>query len=302
MNDLTIYERTELENCEVVIEHGLRTFVEVGISLSAIRDGRLYRATHGTFEDYCKERWTMERAHAYRLMDGAQVIYNLSPIGDIQLPATESQARPLTRLDPVDQPIIWQRAVETAPNGRVTAAHVQNVVEEYTRPAVSGTPGYDGDEWYTPLPLIEAARAVMGEIDFDPASNPIAQQVVKAHKFCTKEDDSLRDGCEWTGKIWLNPPYSTPLIQFFVKKLISQYEIGNVEAAIILVNNSTDTRWFHELLERYPACFTRGRVQFWRTNSEVQGARQGQTLFYFGQHEQRFVEKFAPLGKVVKSL
>jgi phage N-6-adenine-methyltransferase len=169
--------------------------------------------------------------------------------------------------------------------------------------AVSAAPGYDGNEWYSPVEIIEAARAVMGEIDFDPASNPIAQQVVKAYQFCTKDDDSLREGCEWSGRVWLNPPYSMPLIQAFVRKLITQYEIGNVESAIILVNNATDTRWFHELLERgYPVCFTRGRVQFWRTGSEVQGARQGQAAFYLGQHEQRFVEGFSALGRVVKSL
>jgi hypothetical protein len=41
--------RTELEN---VIERGLSTFVEVGNALLEIRDSKLYRETHPTFEAY----------------------------------------------------------------------------------------------------------------------------------------------------------------------------------------------------------------------------------------------------------
>ena len=42
-----------LAELELVIERGLKTFVEVGAALLGIRDGRLYRETHATFEDYC---------------------------------------------------------------------------------------------------------------------------------------------------------------------------------------------------------------------------------------------------------
>ena len=55
-----------LTECEAVIERGLRTFVEVGEALLRIRDERLYRETHGTFEDYCRERWAMRREVADR--------------------------------------------------------------------------------------------------------------------------------------------------------------------------------------------------------------------------------------------
>ena len=78
------------------------------------RSRRLYRHTHATFEDYCRERWGMNRAHAYRLIDAATVAVNLSPMGDI-LPTAERQARPLTVLEPAQQREAWQRAVETPP-------------------------------------------------------------------------------------------------------------------------------------------------------------------------------------------
>ncbi len=94
------------------------------------RDDRLYLhkngASYQTFEAYCRGAWDFNRAHAYRLIDSAKVIEVLSPMGDVS-PASERQARPLTRLEPEKQKEAWTRAVETAPEGKVTAAHVQKV-------------------------------------------------------------------------------------------------------------------------------------------------------------------------------
>jgi hypothetical protein len=66
----------------------------------------------------------MSRIHAHRLIEAAQVVENVSNWTQTA-PATESQARPLTVLPPEAQREVWQAAVETAPNGKVTAAHVQ---------------------------------------------------------------------------------------------------------------------------------------------------------------------------------
>ena len=55
-----------LPELEAVIERGLATFIEVGKALMEIQDGRLYRETHATFEDYCRQRWEMSRVHAHR--------------------------------------------------------------------------------------------------------------------------------------------------------------------------------------------------------------------------------------------
>ena len=57
-------EKTKLAECEKVIERGRIIFQEVGSALLEIRDSRLYRESHKTFEDYCQEKWSMSKTHA----------------------------------------------------------------------------------------------------------------------------------------------------------------------------------------------------------------------------------------------
>lgn len=132
MDTLTTVETTRLSELETTIEHGLQTFVEVGNALMEIRDSRLYRESFGTFEDYCQERWAMSRSYAHRTIEAAQVVTNLLPIGNI--PTNEAQARPLSPLTPQLQREVWPLVVDTAPNGKITANHVQRVVDDYLRP------------------------------------------------------------------------------------------------------------------------------------------------------------------------
>ncbi len=124
-------ELSALSAHEEVIARGLKTFQKVGTALLAIRDGRLYREHYGTFEEYCQERWQLKQSRAYQLMDAAKAIANLGSSTIVELPTNEAQARPLTRLEPEVQRQAWQEAVETAPNGKVTGAHVAKVVERY---------------------------------------------------------------------------------------------------------------------------------------------------------------------------
>lgn len=122
---------SELEN---IINRNLQSFYEVGRSLMEIRDNELYKIKNGgvydTFEAYCKDVWSMTDRYARNLISSTKVINNVRT-GTI-VPLTESQTRPLARLEPDQQREAWQKAVDTAPGGKVTAAHVANVVKEVT--------------------------------------------------------------------------------------------------------------------------------------------------------------------------
>lgn len=159
-------------------------------------------------------------------------------------------------------------------------------------------PAYNRNEWSTPSEYIEAARTVMSSIDLDPASSNYAQRTVKATVYYSKNGNGLL--LPWRGNVWLNPPYSQPLISQFVDKALDEYEIDNVESMIILVNNATDTKWFHRLLAKGLACFTRGRVKFHHPERDSQTARQGQVVFYLGPDPFRFLEVFCQFGYVLR--
>lgn len=165
------------------------------------------------------------------------------------------------------------------------------------------------NEWYTPPHIIEAARRTMGMITLDPASNVIANQIVKADVFYTEGNSGLTKG-PWQGKIWMNPPYAKGLIDQFVDKFIESMttwqEPGRMtDEALVLVNNCTETKWFHRLAnDAVGLCLLKKRLKF--LNPDLKPAKspiQGQVILYFGPAHgfyYRFERNFEHLGLCFK--
>ena len=157
------------------------------------------------------------------------------------------------------------------------------------------------NEHYTPAEYIEAARAVMGAIDLDPASCVEANEVVRAAKFFSADDDGLRQ--EWRGRIWLNPPYGGGAAEF-VGKLMREIETGSVEQAVVLVNaHCTDTAWFQPLWNEI-LCFTDHRINFYG-DDDRSGSTHGSVFVYccknfssFNAFD-KFAENFWRFGAIV---
>ena len=169
------------------------------------------------------------------------------------------------------------------------------VLEVQKRPHVANNSG--NNEWYTPAEYIEAARKAMGSIDTDPASNDIANNIVKAEKYYTIETNGLAH--DWTGNVWMNPPYSSDLISKFVEKLKEQR--ANYNQAIILVNNATETQWFYEIVKIASAvCFPKSRVKFYMPDGKTGAPLQGQAVLYVGDNYEKFISAFGGIGWTAK--
>lgn len=94
---LSANEKALLADCEARIEGGLNTVAE---ALATIRDGRLYREQHATFEDYCQSMMHKTSRRMNQVIAAGQVVMNLQAAGiePSQLPTHESQARSIASL------------------------------------------------------------------------------------------------------------------------------------------------------------------------------------------------------------
>ena len=170
----------------------------------------------------------------------------------------------------------------------------KEAIEIVKKPHVAHNSG--DNEWYTPQDYIDAAKAVMGAIDMDPASHEAANEIVKAKKYYTQEDDGLAQ--KWKGRLWMNPPYAGNLIGAFAEKMAAAVESGDVTEAHVLVNNATETRWFARLCSVASCiCMPTGRVKFWHPR-KVAVPLQGQCVIYIGSNVALFCKQFAGFGIV----
>jgi phage N-6-adenine-methyltransferase len=149
------------------------------------------------------------------------------------------------------------------------------------------------EEWYTPELYTNAVREVLDGIWLDPASCETANQVVKARKIYTREEDGLKQTWD-ANTIFLNPPYCRNQ-GLWVDKLIAERD--NYNEAILLVSNATDTNWFQKLLQ-FPICFVKGRIKFWTTGEHKSRPTIGNAFVYLGDNQNKFADVFSKFGGV----
>lgn len=157
-------------------------------------------------------------------------------------------------------------------------------------------------EWYTPQIYTDAAREVMGSIDLDPASCPLANEWIQANHIYTKEEDGLK--YPWIGNVWLNPPFGHVGRQM-VHHLCDQYDKGYVGQAVLLTKCVPGYKWwdtlFHE--RRFPVCFVKDRIAFLEiVDGKLVGdgvSKAGTNLWYLGRHKMRFGDVFSEFGRIV---
>jgi hypothetical protein len=137
---LTDAEYARLETLETTISKGMDTFVEVGSALAEIRDSRLYRQYHRSFDAYCRDQWDLGKSQAYRLITASEVVGDLSRARDesdedVPLPTSGRQAEELAKADPADRVDVMREAAEDGP---VTSSRIKEAVTRRTETPAKG--------------------------------------------------------------------------------------------------------------------------------------------------------------------
>ena len=173
LEELTESEVDDRHQLELKVE---RAFFIAGQALAELRERKLYRSTHRSFEQYCRERFSFTHRHVNYLIAGSQVVYNLQTgtngsqtknthlgtNGSQILPTSERQVRPLTTLEPDKQREVWQQAVEEAggiPSGRVVKSIVERLKEKHH---ISATESYKVGDAFTLTGLSGTERKYNG--------------------------------------------------------------------------------------------------------------------------------------------
>ncbi|MBN3906654.1 MAG: hypothetical protein HWQ35_08860 [Nostoc sp. NMS1] len=133
VTELTLEEQSLRLQFERQVE---RAFLSAGQALMELRDRRLYRSTHQTFEEYCRDRFNYSRDAAYLKISATVVYGNLQKFlptngRQIPMPTIGRQLRFLAKaeLEPAVQADVWQQAVEQAGNKIPSGRIVKDVVD-----------------------------------------------------------------------------------------------------------------------------------------------------------------------------
>lgn len=150
-------EEAERRLCEEAIRGGLQ---QAWVNLRTIRDRRLYRSTHESFDSYCQSVWGYKGKRGQQLARAGEVVTNLIEAGVEYLPDNERQARELVGLDVEELRAVAQVIKESAVDGRITATHVKAVATYMKDMLVSGGAVDDGTGEQKLLPDVIKAGIV----------------------------------------------------------------------------------------------------------------------------------------------
>lgn len=150
--------------------------------------------------------------------------------------------------------------------------------------------------WFTPWPIIEAARELMGSIDLDPASCLDAnyrrnvpfdawnyhEQGEGCYRVAPVFFDEATDGLteSWFGNVFMNYPFGQRENKLWPAKLLAEYHANRVRQACMICFASTSEQWFAPLLN-FPQFYFTGRTAYTNLYGQPQeGALKGSVLTF----------------------
>ena len=248
-------ERRQLATLEKTIERNAGAVFEFGRALREIRDGRLYRATHSSFEMYCADRWGISKSDGHRQIQAATLFEAAQPIAaKLGIALTcESQMRPLARVEAGDLPDVLKKAARLVPKAadgtrRITAEVLTRAVREETmspddlkRAAERKREAKASTQYSVPSTQSVANTQSVEPLQEEPAETPVgtspavvevaptgtAAALQRADSWVTCPtyveflEAGVEDQHEWKGKrpVWA---YDLHVLKIAVKKLIEE--------------------------------------------------------------------------------
>jgi hypothetical protein len=192
-------------------------------------------------------------------------------------------------------------------------------------------------EHRTPTYIVDAARAVLGGIDLDPASCTEANKVVRALTYYALPHDGLEFA--WDGRVFLNPPGGSLIMTkkkraelsdedadelaeqwaaeaerwktksravCWWRKLVEEYFEGRCREAIfvgfsldILQASQGEEQWLDVL--KFPLCVPEKRMHFVSNGKSAKMPTHGNVIVYLPHQSgdsHRFEEVFREIGSV----
>ncbi|MFJ4799162.1 hypothetical protein [Kitasatospora purpeofusca] len=164
-------EKEMLARCEAAVDSLALSFWLAGKALNVVREGRLYRETHGTFEEYVLARWNMKRNYANKLIRTwriAEAVFD-SKSNALVLNGTtaaarakhEQQVAALRR--ELNQAMVWELVAVAEKHSPEVAASVLGMVAE-----VESKP--------TAAVVKRAVKALPAGSEFEPKAAKVAVQ------------------------------------------------------------------------------------------------------------------------------
>jgi len=118
------------QECETVVGECWGHVARMGAALARIRDKRLFKNEHSSFDEYCQQRWGFGRTQGDRYIAAAEVHQMLSTLPGVPLPKCEAQIRPLIGLPPTLTNQAWLNALSLSPTEHVPARLVKRAVQQ----------------------------------------------------------------------------------------------------------------------------------------------------------------------------
>lgn len=151
-------------------------------------------------------------------------------------------------------------------------------------------------EYYSPLPIVDAARNTMGGIDLDPFSSLTANEKIKATKIFTLDDCGFKN--KWFGRVWMNHPFSREMNVRCIQKIDLEYKLKRIEQACCITFAATSEKWFQPLM-LYPQCYLSPRTNYYMPDGTLKkGVTKGSVVTYFGDNLDAFVAEFKKFGRI----